>query len=119
MTKSLTEVELVGVDDSLGYILWARYFMEEQGYDMDPSILYQDNMSAILLEKNGKSSSSKQTKHIKVKYFYIKEKVDNGEIEIEHCPTDQMWTDINTKPKTGCRVSCFQRTRDGHSSGLR
>ncbi len=82
---------------------------------MDPSILYQDNMSAILLEKNGKASSSKQTKHIKVKYFYIKEKVDNGEIEIEHCPTDQMWTDI----KTGCHVSCFQRTRDGHSSGLR
>ncbi len=50
---------------------------------MDASILYQDNMSAILLEMNGKASSSKRTKHIKVKYFYVKEKVDNGEIEIE------------------------------------
>ncbi len=59
MTKSSTEAELVGVYDSLGYILWARYFMEEQGYDMDPSILYQDNKSAILLEMNGKASSSK------------------------------------------------------------
>jgi hypothetical protein len=90
MTKSLTEAEIMGVDNSLGYILWARYFMEEQGYDMELSLLYQDNMSALLLEMNGKASSSKRTKHIKVKYFFIKEKVDSGEIVIEHCPTEQM-----------------------------
>ena len=71
-------------------------------------------MSAILLEKNGKASSSKRTKHIKVKYFYIKEKVDNGEIEIEHCPTDQMWTDINTKLKQGAMYRKFR----GHVMGI-
>jgi hypothetical protein len=39
--------------------------MIEQGYDMDPSLLYQDsNMSDILLETNGRASSSKRTKHI-------------------------------------------------------
>jgi hypothetical protein len=100
-TKSSTEAEIVGVDDSLAYILWARYFLEEQGYDMEPSLLYQDNISAILLETNGKASSSKRTKHIKVKYFYVKDKIDQGEIIVEHCPTEQMWTDINTKPKQG------------------
>ena len=57
--KSSTEGELYGVDDTLGHILWARYFMKEQGYDMEPSLIYQDNMSAILLENNGKFSSSK------------------------------------------------------------
>jgi hypothetical protein len=46
-------------------ILWARYFMQEQGYDMDPYLLYQDNMSAILLKTNGKASSSKRTTHIR------------------------------------------------------
>ena len=51
-TKSLMEANLVGVDDPLGYIHWACYFMQEQGYDMDPLLLYQDNMSAILLETN-------------------------------------------------------------------
>ena len=96
-TKSSTEAELVGVDDLLGHIFWARYFMMEQGYDMEPSLLYQDNMSAILLETNGRASSSKQTKHIKVKYFFIKDKIDQGDVTIEHCPTEQMWTDINTK----------------------
>jgi hypothetical protein len=113
-TKSSTEAELVGVDDSLGYILWSRYFMVEQGYDMEPSLLYQDNMSAILLETNGRASSTKQTKHIKVKYYLIKDKVDQGEITIEHCPTKQMWTDINTKPKQGAVFRAFR----GHVMGI-
>jgi hypothetical protein len=50
-------------------------------------------MSAILLETNGRASSSKRTKHIKVKYFLIKDKVKRAEITIEHCPAEQMWTD--------------------------
>ena len=46
-------------------ILWAEYFMIEQGYDINRSLLYQDNinMGAILLEINGKASSSKKSKH--------------------------------------------------------
>jgi hypothetical protein len=68
---------------------------------MDPSLLYQDNMSAILLETNGRTRSSKRTKHIKVKCYLIKDKVNQKEITIEHRPTEQMWTDINTKPKQG------------------
>jgi hypothetical protein len=67
--KSSTEAEIVGVDDFLAYILWAIYFLQEQGYDLEPSLVYQENLSAILLEMNGKTSSSKRTKHIKVKYF--------------------------------------------------
>ncbi len=70
-TKSSTKAELAGVDDSLRYILWTRYFMQEQGYNMEPSIIHQDNMSTILLERNGRASASNQTKHIKVKYFFI------------------------------------------------
>jgi hypothetical protein len=88
--------------------------MIEQGYDMDPSLLYQDNMSAILLETNGRASSSKRTKHIKVKYFLIKDKVNREEITIEHCPTEQMWTDINTKPKQGAVFRAFR----GHVMGI-
>ncbi len=113
-TKSSTEAELVGVDDLLGYILWARYFMIEQGYDMDPSLLYQDNMSAILLKTNGRVSSSKWTKHIRMKYFLIKDKLDQEKITIEHCPTEQMWTDINTKPKQGAVFWAFR----GHVMGI-
>jgi hypothetical protein len=85
-TKSSTKAELVGVDDSLRCILWRRYFMQEQGYGMEPSIIYQDNMSAVLLETNGHASASNRTKHIKVKYFFIKDKVDQSEIVLNIAP---------------------------------
>jgi hypothetical protein len=55
-------------------------------------------MNAMLFKANGRASSSKHTKHIKVKYLFIINKVDQGEVTIKHCPTGQMWTDINTKP---------------------
>jgi hypothetical protein len=113
-TKSSTEAELVGVDNLLGYILWACYFMIEQGCDMDPSLLYQDNMSAILLETNGRASSSKRTKHIRVKYFLIKDKVNWEEITIKHCPTEQMWMYINMNPKQGAAFWAFR----GHIVGI-
>ena len=67
-------------------------------------------MSVMLLETNGKASSSKRTKHIKEKYFFIKDEVDQGEVTIEHCPTGQIWTNINTKPKQGL-VYCVFRGR--------
>jgi hypothetical protein len=71
-TKSSTKAELAGVDTSLGYILWVHYLMQEQGYDMEALLIYQNNMSAMLLKTNGRASSSKCTKHIKVKYFLLK-----------------------------------------------
>jgi hypothetical protein len=102
--KSSCEGELVGVDDALPLILWARYFIEAQGYSMEQNILFQDNKSTILLATNGRWSSSKRTKHIKSRYF----KVESGELSIEHRPTDQMWSDVLTKPKQG---AAFRRDR--------
>jgi hypothetical protein len=60
-TRSSTEAELVGPDDLSTLILWTKLFMECQGYPIAKNILYQDNKSTILLENNGKKSSSKRT----------------------------------------------------------
>lgn len=51
--------------------------------------------------KNGKMSSGKKTKHIRVKFFFIKDRVDNGEIKVIDCPTEEMWADVMTKPLQG------------------
>ena len=67
-TKSSTEAELIGEDDVMQQMLWTRYFLEAQGYGINKNILYQDNMSAMLLEKNGEKSSTKNKKHINVHY---------------------------------------------------
>ena len=107
-TRSSTETELVGVDDAIGSVLWSLYFMQAQGLDMRCARIYQDNNSAILLEVNGRQSSTKRTKHIKTKYFFVKDKIDQGEIEIRKRDTADMWSDTNTKPKQG---SGFRKDR--------
>ncbi|KAL7464347.1 hypothetical protein ACHAXS_004676 [Conticribra weissflogii] len=99
--KSSTESEIIAVDDALLHILWTKYFLECQGYHHGPSVLHQDNKSALLLETNGLRSASKRTKHIKVRYFFVKDKVDQNEIVLRYCPTEQMWADVLTKPKQG------------------
>jgi hypothetical protein len=109
-TKSSTESELVGVDDAMPLVIWTRYFLQEQGYEMKPSLVYQDNKSAMLLEENGRASSSKRTKHINVRYFFVKDRIDKGEIRLQHCPTEEMWADMNTKPRQG-KSWCLFRSK--------
>ena len=82
-------------------VLWRLYFIQAQGYKVYQHIIYQDNMATMRLEINDTLSSSKHTKHTKARYFFIKDKVDSGEVEIEHCPTDTMWADVLNKPKGG------------------
>ncbi len=51
--------------------------------------------------KKGKMSSRKKTKHIKVKFFFIKDRIEDGEIRVLDCPAKEMWVDIMTKPLQG------------------
>jgi hypothetical protein len=72
-----------------------------QGYSAECVGLYQDNISTQLLIKNGQMSSEKHIKHIKAKFFFIKDRVDDGEIKVLDCPTKKMWADVITKPLQG------------------
>jgi hypothetical protein len=65
-------------------MLWLLYFVQAQGYEAECVGLYQDNISTQLLIKN---SSGKKTKHIKAKFFFIKDRVDNREIRVKDYPT--------------------------------
>ena len=108
-TRSSTESELVGVDDLMPSILWTRQFLKAQGYDVNENILYQDNKSSILLEKNGRTSSSKRTRHIAIRYFFVTDRIAKGELSIEWCPTAEMIADFMTKPLQG---ATFRKFRD-------
>ena len=90
-------------------ILWTRQFLLEQGYGIVENLLLQDNKSSILLERNGKASSGKRTRHINIRYFFITDRVNMKEVSIEWCPTKDMVADFMTKPLQG---SHFKRLRD-------
>jgi hypothetical protein len=100
-TKSSTEAEIVGVSDVSSQIFWTLYFLMSQGYEVSENRLYQDNKSSILLEKNGKMSSGQRTRHINIRYFFIKDRVEKEEVNIIYCPTEHMIADFFTKPLQG------------------
>ena len=71
--------------------------------------MFQDNKSAILLEKNSKLSSSKQTKHINNRYFFITDRQNKGELQVIYCPTKHMIADFHTKPLQGLKFYKFRK----------
>ena len=83
--------------------------MEEQGYNVKQNILYQDNKSTILLETNGKRSSSKRTRALNIRYFFLTDQVEKGNLSIEYCPTGDMIGDYMSKPVQG---KLFKKFRD-------
>ena len=54
-TSSSIETELVGIYDTVGLMMWTKYFMEAQGYIIDINILLQDNQSTIMIAHNVRS----------------------------------------------------------------
>jgi hypothetical protein len=69
-----------------------------QGYGVTQNLLLQDNQSSILLERNGRASSGKWTRHINIQYFFITNRVNMKEDEIKWCPTKEIEADFMTKP---------------------
>jgi len=107
-TTSSTEAEVVAVHDTMPAILWTRYFLEAQGYPLKASILHQDNVSSKLLETNGRASSSKRTRHMNIRYFFVGDVAARKHIKIEYCPTDEMIGDFFTKPLGGAKFRRFR-----------
>ncbi len=70
--------------------------------------LKQDNKSAICMVEKGKSTSPSRTRHVAIRYFFVKDRMENGEVEIAHLPTELMVADFFTKPLQG---ELFRRLR--------
>ena len=100
VTKSSTEAELVGLSDTASQAIHLRNFVLAQGYETGPAVIYQDNLSCMALMKRG-SPGSERSRHINIRHFWVKEKVDSGEVMIEHLSTKQMMANILTKPVQG------------------
>jgi hypothetical protein len=100
VTKSSTEAELVALSDSANKAFHVRNFILAQGHDIGPVILYQDNMSCMALVEKGRSSSER-TRHISIRHFWVKERVEAGEAVIEHLRTEKMFANVLTKPLQG------------------
>jgi len=108
-TKSSTEAELVGASEYLPHIIWVQYFLHAQGIDIKNSMFYQDDESAIQMEKNGRASAGPRSKHIHIRHFWIIDRIHQDNISLQHCPTVALLADFLTKPLQG---QLFRKFRD-------
>lgn len=102
VTKSSTEAALVALSDSANQGLYIRNFLISQGYTMEPVIIYQDNMSCMALAERGRSGAER-TRHIGIRNFWIRERVETGEAIIVHKGTREMYANLLTKPLQGAQ----------------
>ena len=59
------------------------------------------------MEENGRESSSSQKNHINIRYFYIKYRINSGEVAVEHCSTDEMMVEYFTNLVQGAKFRSF------------
>ena len=107
-TSSASVELLVSVDDCMAQVLWTKYFLEAQGYPIKAQLVLQDNESAIKLEKNGHKSMGQRSRHIQIRYFFITDQVEKGNVKVEYCPTDEIEGDYMSKPLQGSKFQGFR-----------
>ena len=77
--------------------VWLRRLLSDiKATPKTPTIIMEDNQGSIAVAKNPISHA--RTKHIDIKFHYVREALQDGVIELVYCPTEQMTADILTKP---------------------
>ena len=94
---SSTEAEYMAATQATKEAIWFRRLLKEIGYFTSniPTTIFADNQGCIALAKN--LAYHARTKHIDVQHHFIREKVEDGEIELIYCSTKEMVADILTK----------------------
>jgi hypothetical protein len=97
VATSSTEAELIAANVAAKEVIWFRRLLSELNQPQGgPTILWEDNQGCMALAKNS-SINHKRQKHIRIKYFWIREVVKNGEITLEWCSTNDQLADLLTK----------------------
>ena len=78
------------------------------GYKQDTTIIYQDNTSTITMAYMGRGGSGSRTRHIDIKYFYVKQFLDSKALEIDHLGRDNMTADFFASPRQGAMFRRFR-----------
>jgi ribosomal protein L24E len=107
VTESSAEAELVALSDEASQVIWLRDFLIHQGHEIKAATVYQDNTAAVAMTNKGRSTSDR-TRHVAIRYFWVKDRVDAGEVDLEYLCTKEMIADINTKPLQGALFNKFR-----------
>ena len=110
VTLSTLESELVAASETAKTVIWVSRLFKEAGYSPKPT-LFIDNQSVIHLI--GNPQTTRRSKHIKVRHYFVREQSQEGSFSVKHCPGTENVADLYTKAVP--RV-VFQKLR--HLAGI-
>ena len=94
---STVEAEYMALSVATQEAIWLRQLQEEPGMkDAGPTLIYEDNQGVISMAKN--PVFHKRTKHIQIRYHFVREAVEDEVITLEYCRTSEILADSFTKP---------------------
>ena len=106
VATSTTEAEIIAANEGAKEAIWlSRLF---RGIiQLNVPVIQVDNSAAVRLAQN--PEFHRRTKHISIKYFFIREKVIEGKLKIQQIPTEQQIADILTKPLEKTRLNILSK----------
>jgi hypothetical protein len=116
VSTSSTEAELISATLATQEAIHLRMLLGEMGLKQGPITIHEDNQPCIKIAEN--PINSERTKHIHVRYFYVRDRVQRNEIELAYVPTNDMIADCLTKNLDSTKVKNFRSTIMGTPSSL-
>ena len=105
---STAESEYMALSSAAQEAIWMRQLLSElKGESLKPATIFEDNQSAICLSKNPQFHG--RSKHIGIKYHFIRDQVNDGVVDVKYCKTEDMLADIMTKGLYGERFKRLRR----------
>jgi hypothetical protein len=114
VAMSACEAELITVNKVGTFVEWSRQLMEELGFPQDTVVIQQDSTCSIAMLKQG-TGSFKRAKHIKVRFFWLRDLIDAGEVLLKYVCSGELVADLLTKPVTGSKFGYLLKKLIGWS----
>jgi hypothetical protein len=107
VTLSIAEAEYIALSVAVHEVVWLRKLLTDLfNHEMDPTTIHCDNQSCVKLSENPVFHD--RSKHIEIKYHYIRDMVQRKTIHVHYLPTREQIADIFTKPLDKTKFEYFR-----------
>lgn len=106
VTLSSTEAEYVALAEASQELLWIMQLMKEFEINISSPVIFEDNQSCLKILQDEKISP--RSKHIDVKFYFVRDLYRSNSVLFNYCPTKSMLADILTKPLQKVNICKFR-----------